>query len=68
LFLTKWVRESQAEARKNPTDRTEPDGASLGVTRGSDVIGYLPIVWESKCVGFRSRGVPLVHPIAVVGR
>ena len=43
------------------------DGASLIATGGSDVIGYVAIVWESGYAGFRSRGIPLVHQIAVAG-
>jgi GNAT superfamily N-acetyltransferase len=34
---------------------------------GSDVIGYVAIVWQSDYAGFRRRGIPLVHQIAVAG-
>jgi GNAT superfamily N-acetyltransferase len=29
--------------------------------------GYLAIVWEPNYAGFRGRGIPLVHQIAVAG-
>ena len=48
-------------------DHAEPDGASLIAMGGADVIGYVAIVWESNYGGFRSRGIPLVHQIAVAG-
>ena len=34
---------------------------------GSGVLGYVAIVWESGYAGFRSRGIPLAHQIAVAG-
>jgi GNAT superfamily N-acetyltransferase len=40
---------------------------SLIATSGSHAIGYVALVWESDYVGFRSRGIPLVHQIAVAG-
>jgi GNAT superfamily N-acetyltransferase len=64
-FLIEWVSDGEAEARSYLADHAEPDGASLIATDGSDIIGYVSIVWESNYVGFRSRGVPLVHQIAV---
>ena len=66
-FLIEWVSDGEAEARSYLADHAEPDGASLIATDGSDVIGYVAIVWESNYAGFRSRGVPLVHQIAVAG-
>jgi GNAT superfamily N-acetyltransferase len=66
-FLIEWVSDSQAEARRYLADHAEPDGASLIAARGPDVIGYAGIVWESNFAGFRSRGIPLVHQIAVAG-
>jgi len=67
-FLTDWVSDGEAEARRYLADHAEPDGASLIATRGPDVIGYVAIVWESDYAGFRSRGIPLVHQIAVAER
>lgn len=64
-FLIEWVSDGEAEARSYLADHAEPDGASLIATDGSDIIGYVSIVWESNYVGFRSRGVPLVHQITV---
>ena len=64
-FLIEWVSDGEAEARRYLADHAEPDGASLIATDGSDIIGYVSIVWESNYTGFRSRGVPLVHQIAV---
>jgi GNAT superfamily N-acetyltransferase len=66
-FLIEWVSDGEAEAQTYLADHTEPDGASLIATDGADVIGYVAIVWESSYAGFRSRGIPLVHQIAVAG-
>ena len=66
-FLIEWVSDGEAEARRYLADHAEPDGASLIATGGSDVIGYVAIVWESNYTGFRGRGIPLVHQIAVAG-
>ena len=66
-FLIEWVSDGEVEARSYLADHAEPDGASLIATDGSDVIGYVAIVWESNYAGFRSRGVPLVHQVAVAG-
>jgi GNAT superfamily N-acetyltransferase len=64
-FLTEWVSDGAAEARRYLADHAEPDGTSLIATSGSDAVGYVAIVWESSYAGFRSRGIPLVHQIAV---
>lgn len=66
-FLIEWVSDGEAAARSYLADPAEPDGAGLIATCGSDVIGYVGIVWESNYAGFRSRGIPLVHQIAVAG-
>jgi GNAT superfamily N-acetyltransferase len=66
-FLIEWVSDGEADARSYLADHAEPDGTSLIATRGPDVIGYAAIVWESDYAGFRSRGIPLVHQIAVAG-
>ena len=66
-FLIEWVSDGEAEARRYLADHGEPDGASLIATRGPDVIGYVSMVRESGYAGFRSRGIPLVHQIAVAG-
>jgi GNAT superfamily N-acetyltransferase len=34
---------------------------------GHDVIGYAAIVREPDHAGFRSRGIPLIHQVAVAG-
>ena len=66
-FLIEWVSDGEAEARRYLADHAEPDGASLIATGGSDAIGYVAIVWDSNYAGFRNRGIPLVHQIAVAG-
>ena len=66
-FLTEWVSDGEAEARRYLAEHAEPDGASLIATAGSGVIGYVAIVWESGYAGFRSRGIPLIHQLAVAG-
>ncbi len=66
-FLTEWVCDGEAEARRYLADHAEPEGASLVATRGHDVVGYVAIVWESNFAGFRDRGIPLVHQVAVAG-
>jgi GNAT superfamily N-acetyltransferase len=66
-FLIEWVSDSEAEARRYLADHGEPDGTSLIATDGADAVGYVAIVWESNFAGFRSRGIPLVHQIAVAG-
>jgi len=64
-FLIDWVSDGEPEARRYLAEHAEPDGASLIATGGSGVLGYVAIVWESNYAGFRSRGIPLVHQIAV---
>jgi GNAT superfamily N-acetyltransferase len=66
-FLIEWVSDGETEARNYLADHAEPGGASLVAAHGHDVIGYVAIVWESNFAGFRSRGIPLVHQIAVAG-
>ena len=66
-FLIEWVSDGEAEARTYLAGHAEPDGASLVAMDGADVIGYVGIVWESNYAGFRSRGIPLVHQVAVAG-
>ena len=64
-FLTEWVSDGEDEARRYLADHVEPDGTSLIAASGSDAVGYVAIVWESNYAGFRSRGIPLVHQVAV---
>ena len=64
-FLIEWVSGGEAEARCYLADHAEPMGASLAAAHGHDVIGRAAVVWESNYAGFRSRGIPLVHQIAV---
>jgi GNAT superfamily N-acetyltransferase len=66
-FLLEWVTDGEAEARRYLADHAEPGGAGLIATSGPDVLGYAAIVWQSSYAGFRSRGIPLVHQIAVAG-
>jgi GNAT superfamily N-acetyltransferase len=66
-FLTEWFGDGEAEARRYLAEHTEPGGASLIATSGSGVIGYAAIVWKSTYAGFRNRGIPLVHQLAVAG-
>jgi len=64
-FLTKWVSDSEAEALRYLADHAQPEGASLIATSGPGAVGYVAIMWESGYGGFSSRGIPLVHQIAV---
>jgi GNAT superfamily N-acetyltransferase len=66
-FLIEWVSDGETDARRCLADHAEPDGSSLIATRGLDVIGYVAIVRESNCARFRSRGIRLVHQLAVAG-
>jgi GNAT superfamily N-acetyltransferase len=66
-FLIEWVSDGEAEARKYLAEHADPEGASLVAMGGSDVIGYVGILWESNYAGFRRRGIPLVHQITVAG-
>jgi len=64
-FLAEWVSDGEDEARRYLADHVEPGGTSLIATSGSGAVGYVAIVWESNYAGFRSRGIPLVHQVAV---
>lgn len=64
-FLSEWVTDGEAEARTYLADHSEPEGTSLIATRGSVVLGYVAIVWESNYEGFRKLGIPLLHQISV---
>jgi GNAT superfamily N-acetyltransferase len=66
-FLIGWVSDGAAEARAYLADHAEPAGASLIAVHGDDVAGYGAILWESNFAGFRDRGIPLVHQLAVAG-
>ncbi len=66
-FLIEWANDGEGEACSYLADHAEPEGTSLVAAHGHDVIGYVAIVWESNYAGFRSRGIPLVHQIAVAG-
>ncbi len=66
-FLIDWVSEGEAEARTYLAHHAEPDGAGFIARHGHDVIGYVAILWESNYAGFRQRGIPLVHQVAVAG-
>jgi GNAT superfamily N-acetyltransferase len=66
-FLIEWVSGGEAEARRYLADHAEPEGGSLAAACGHDVVGYTAIFWESAFAGFRDRGIPLVHQVAVAG-
>jgi GNAT superfamily N-acetyltransferase len=66
-FLTGWVSDGAAEARAYLAGHAEPAGAGLIAVHGDDVVGYVAILWESNFDGFRDRGIPLVHQLAVAG-
>jgi GNAT superfamily N-acetyltransferase len=66
-FLIEWVSDGEAEARGYLADHADPEGASLVATCGRDVVGFAAILWESSFAGFRDRGIPLVHQVAVAG-
>jgi GNAT superfamily N-acetyltransferase len=66
-FLSEWVSDGEPEARSYLAGHMEPDGTSLIAVSGPGAVGYVAIVWESNYAGFRSRGIPLVHQIAVAG-
>jgi GNAT superfamily N-acetyltransferase len=66
-FLTEWVCDGEAQARRYLAGHSEPEGTSLVATRGPEVIGLVAIMWESNYAGFRHRGIPLVHQVAVAG-
>jgi GNAT superfamily N-acetyltransferase len=66
-FLTEWLSDGAPEARRCLADHAEPAGASLVAAHDHDVIGYVALVWLSNHAGIRSRGIPLVHQIAVAG-
>jgi GNAT superfamily N-acetyltransferase len=64
-FLSEWVCDGEAEARRYLAGHVEPDGISLIATSGADAVGYVAIIWESNYAGFRSRGIPLVLQVSV---
>jgi GNAT superfamily N-acetyltransferase len=64
-FLSEWVCDGEAEARRYLAEHMEPDGISLIAASGPDAVGYVAVIWESNYAGFRSRGIPLVHQISV---
>jgi GNAT superfamily N-acetyltransferase len=67
-FLGEWLCDGEDEARRYLAEHLEPEGVSLIAVAGSEVVGYVAIVWESDYAGFRSQGVPLVHQILVSER
>ena len=66
-FLTEWVSDGEAEARRYLAEHAEPQGAGLVAACGREVVGYVAVLWESAFAGFRDRGIPLVHQVAVAG-
>ena len=65
--LIKWASDRQAGARRHLADHAEPDDASLIATCSAHVIRYAGVVRESGYAGFRRRGIPVVHRVAVAG-
>ena len=66
-FLIAWVSDGEAGARSYLAGHAEPEGTSFIATHGHDVIGYTAIASEPDYGGFRSRGIPLIHQVAVAG-
>src|SRR6201981_2650860 len=66
-FLIEWVSDGEAGARSYLAGHAEPGGASLVAAHGHDVIGYAATTREPDYAGFRSRGIPLIHQVAVAG-
>ncbi len=64
-FLTEWVSDGEPAAREHLADHAAGGGASLIAVRDDIVIGIVTIRWQSNYPGFRDRGIPLVHQIAV---
>jgi GNAT superfamily N-acetyltransferase len=64
-FLSEWVCDGEAEARRYLAGHVEPEGISLIATSGPDAVGYVAVIWESGYDGFRSRGIPLVHQVSM---
>ena len=56
-FLSEWVCAGEAEARRYLAGHVEPDGVSLIAISGSDVVGYVAIVWESADRGITTLGI-----------
>jgi GNAT superfamily N-acetyltransferase len=66
-FLIGWVSDGEADARQHLADHSGADGASLVALHDHQAIGIVTILWEPDYAGFRDRGIPLVHQIAVAG-
>jgi GNAT superfamily N-acetyltransferase len=66
-FLLGWVSDGEADARQHLAEHSGDDGASLAAMRDHRVIGIVSVLWESDYAGFRDRGIPLVHQLAVAG-
>jgi hypothetical protein len=56
-FLGEWVCAGEAEARRYLAGHVEPDGVILIAISGSDVVGYVAIVWESADRGITTLGI-----------
>jgi len=66
-FLIEWVSDGEPAAREHLADHAAGDGASLIAVQDHSVIAIVTIRWQSNYAGFRDRGIPLVHQIAVAG-
>jgi GNAT superfamily N-acetyltransferase len=66
-FVTDWVSDSPAEARRFLASHQEPDGASLIAVLRGRAVGVVSILRESNYAGNAARGIPLVHQLIVGG-
>jgi GNAT superfamily N-acetyltransferase len=66
-FLAEWVSDGEPAAREHLADHATGGGASFIAALDHSVIGIATIRWQSNFAGFRNRGIPLVHQIAVAG-
>jgi GNAT superfamily N-acetyltransferase len=66
-FLMDWVSDGGDRGANVSGRSCRTRGVGLVATRGHDVVGYAAILWESDFAGFRDRGIPLIHQVAVAG-
>lgn len=66
-FLAEWVTDGPADAREHLASHSGEESASLVAVLGGRVVGIVSVLWESNYAGFRDRGIPLVHQVAVAG-
>jgi GNAT superfamily N-acetyltransferase len=66
-FLAEWVSDGEAGAREHLASHTGAGGASLIAVHDDRAVGFASILWDSDYAGFRERGIPLLHQLAVSG-